>query len=38
MILEPLGVGGMGGVSGARDSRLLTFFDELRRRVPSGGK
>ncbi len=38
MILEPLGAGGMGGVSRVRDSRLLNFFDELPRHVPSGGK
>ena len=37
-ILEPLRAGGMGEVYRALDTRLLHIFDELRRRVPAGGK
>jgi hypothetical protein len=37
-ILEPLRALGMGEVYRARDTRLLQIFDELRRRVPAGGK
>jgi hypothetical protein len=35
-ILEPLD--GIGEVYRWRDTRLLHFFDGLRRRVPAGGK
>ncbi len=37
-ILEPLDAGGRGEVYRARDTPLLHVFDELRRRVPAGGK
>jgi hypothetical protein len=37
-ILEPLGAGRVGEVYRARKIRLVHFFDELRRRVPTGGR